>query len=527
MQFSLERHAVAPWVSWRNYSSNFEHRTIISNEKTHEYLLLEGESANVWRALTAGDISYLSLNANELEVFCSSLLDAGLIISVERNNYATDNVPLEIVEVKTDGQGDSAGFEREMADWAWQHGFLFHAHLELTYRCNETCVHCYNPGASLLPDDRPDRQRDELSTDDWKQVINELAEIGVFQLNISGGEATLRKDFFELVTHARQLGFAVIVFTNGLNCPPNFVKKLAQLWPHSVEVSIYSAAPNLHDEITKVPGSFLRSVDCLRQLHSAGLRAVMKTTLMRSTIFGHADCQRLAESLGVGLVIGATISPNADGRKSPLLLNPDFETLVSLAMTPGSLNSVTHKDREERRDIGSPVCGAGRKTISVNPEGDITPCSSMPWIVGSVRDVNLASIWRDAIASRVDSKTVQHARAAITANNSRNIADWQAIVLQDFDECSTHDRCRWCEEICPGDALVLTGNPLASVEHRCMAASARMIASQRLAAGLSGDLPATTNTNKTASHTMACTQQVAYPIFQLHLVDDDGEYPRL
>lgn len=506
------RHTIAPWVSWRNYRtpSAFNYRTLLSNEKTHEYLLLDGKSSEIWEALTSDDGYLPSLESNDVDEFIFELQNAGLLLQAnEIEEHPTTTARSQSSESASNPPDNSVVFEREMMEWAWQHGFLFSAHLELTYRCNETCIHCYNPGASLIPCDRPKRQRNELDTAAWMKVISQLAEIGVFRLSLSGGEATLRNDFFELVAYARKLGFAVVIFTNGLNSNPAFVEKLAKLWPHSVEVSIYSATPELHDQVTGVPGSFYRSIDCLHLLHIAGVRIAMKTILMGTTVNGYGDCERLAKSLGASLVMDTNVSPNVDGRKSPINLNPTFDTLVELAMTPGSPTTITHTDQPQKREAFHRVCGAGTKTISINPEGDVTPCTAMPWVVGAVRDRSLTELWRSAIARRNDSDLSRHAKNAIMRNEHRDLADWQAITLHDFNECGKHEHCNWCEEICPGDAFVLSGTPFAPVEHRCKAASARMTAAEYLSHGQD------TRPAMSASPTLPLSQ-TSKKLFRLH-----------
>jgi radical SAM protein with 4Fe4S-binding SPASM domain len=504
-------YTVTPWASWRNYrtASEADYRSLISNERTHEYFLLEGKSAEIWQVLTS-DVGCLpSLEADDLNEFILSLQMAGLLhFSEAAIDHTIINTPPQEPESESGALGDSARFERDMMDWAWQLGFLFSAHLELTYRCNEKCIHCYNPGASLLPGDRPKRQRSELDTAEWMKIMSQLAEIGVFRLSISGGEATLRKDFFELVAYARELGFAVVIFTNGLHSNPLFVEKLAELWPHSVEVSIYSATPELHDQVTGVSGSFQRSIDCLRQLHTAGIRTTMKTVLMGTTVSGYADCRKLAKSLGASLIMDTNVSPNVDGRKSPIHLNPTFDALVELAMVPDSPTTVVYKTHTQNLERSNHVCGAGTKTISINPEGEVSPCTAMPWVVGTARDGKLAELWHAAIARRGESR---QARITTTTNKLRDLANWQAVTLRDFDECGTHERCKWCDEICPGDALVLTGNPLAPVEHRCKAAAARMTASQKLSSGQAAQQVAQAITT---SDTLPSSPAV-FPIFWL------------
>ena len=87
-----------------------------------------------------------------------------------------------------------------------QTGKPLRAMLEVSDRCNEVCLHCYQVQG----------QKGEMTTAQVKSVMDELAQMGVLIITISGGEATLRHDFIELLEHARKLGFAVRLFTNGL-----------------------------------------------------------------------------------------------------------------------------------------------------------------------------------------------------------------------------------------------------------------------------------------------------------------------
>src|SRR3954454_6080858 len=98
-------------------------------------------------------------------------------------------------------------------------GIPFSAHVDVTYRCNERCIHCY-----LDHDDHG-----EMTTAEIKGVLEQLADAGVFFLTFSGGEVFLRRDFFELVEHARKLQFNVKVKTNAVMIRENEAKKLRAL----------------------------------------------------------------------------------------------------------------------------------------------------------------------------------------------------------------------------------------------------------------------------------------------------------
>src|SRR6266478_1120374 len=94
----------------------------------------------------------------------------------------------------------------EMNGKALALGIPLSAHVDLTYRCNERCVHCY------LPHD----DRGEMTTAEYKDLLDQLADAGVFFLTISGGEPLLRKDLFEIIAHARALSFNVKLKTNAI-----------------------------------------------------------------------------------------------------------------------------------------------------------------------------------------------------------------------------------------------------------------------------------------------------------------------
>ena len=150
-------------------------------------------------------------------------------------------------------------------------GIPLSAHVDLTYRCNERCIHCY------LPHD----DRGELSTAEVKDLFGQLAEAGVFFLTISGGEPFLRTDLFELLAHARALTFNVKLKTNGILIGEKEVARLRKLGIETVQISIYSHRPEVHDKITAVKGSLERSLAAIRFLRASGLKVTIAHVIMQ------------------------------------------------------------------------------------------------------------------------------------------------------------------------------------------------------------------------------------------------------
>ena len=200
---------------------------------------------------------------------------------------------------------------QEMSERALRLGVPFSVQLDLTYRCNEQCVHCY-----LDHDDHG-----EMTTAEIKHLLQEMAEAGVFILTLSGGEIFLRKDFFEILEYARALTFCIKLKTNAVLIREAQAARLRDLGVESIQVSIYSHRPEVHDTITKVKGSLQRSINAIRFLKSQGLKVVVANVLMTENMQDYHDVRELAGELGAAYTLDPTVTPMMDGDRSILNLN--------------------------------------------------------------------------------------------------------------------------------------------------------------------------------------------------------------
>ncbi len=469
-------------------------RALIYNECLHRAFILEEEAALLWNRLEAGaNREELQLMADSIGVgesladFIGQLEADGLVTGVEpaANDGASRPTPEPPPKPMAFEESTADAHLREFMEWATDHGFLYSIHWEITWRCNERCVHCYNPGAAHLPHEKAERDTNELDTGEVFAALGQMRDLGVFRLTLSGGEPMLRRDFWEIMAEARRLGFSVNIYTNGLKLNSESVQRLAQLYPSTVSISVYSAEPTVHDQITRIPGSFGRSVEALALLRQHGIRTYLKSIQMNHTVRSHSLVHELAETLGAGPEIDMGMSAAADGASAPLALaaqNP--AELVVMAATPGSplyVGSVEEGFHYIQRDPHATVCGAGVGAMSIDPEGTILPCSSLPIPCGTLRDDGLEKVWNN---SRVHRRG--QARSQVSAPGSLDTGDvlsrWQQITLKDYHECGAHDRCLWCQK-CPGLAMLEHGDPLAPSSTNCRMATARMLAAGLLSRG--------------------------------------------
>ena len=281
---------------------------------------------------------------------------------------------------------------QEVCDRAMDLGVPLSVQLDLTYRCNERCVHCY-----LDHDDHG-----EMSAAEIKEILNQLAEAGALFLSLSGGEILLRNDFFEILEHARSLLFNVKLKTNGMLIGKTEARKIRHLGVQQVQISIYSHRPEVHDGITKVRGSLERSIHAIRFLKSQGLKVLIANVLMRQNMLDYPGVQALAAELGVGFTIDPTITPKMDGDDSITALRIPATVLTqvfhdgSLVGNVGEFCAPAPPADEDA--LSGYSCSAGHTACYISPYGDVYPCVQFPLPCGNLRRESFAGIWRGSKA---------------------------------------------------------------------------------------------------------------------------------
>jgi radical SAM protein with 4Fe4S-binding SPASM domain len=313
----------------------------------------------------------------------------------------------------------------EMNQKALGLGIPISVHLDITYRCNERCVHCY-----LDHDDHG-----EMTTSEIVDILNQLSDAGVFFLTLSGGEVLMRRDFFEIVEHARRLLFNVKVKTNGVMIRESEAQRIRELGVEQVQISVYSHRPEVHDAITKLPGSLKRTIEAIRFLKSQGLKVVIANVLMTSNLFDNTGLMALAKELGVSYTLDPTITPKMDGDTSVLALRipgSDLQQVFRSEELVGNVEEFCAPPPTPGEDImdGLP-CSAGHTACYITPYGDVFPCVQFPLPSGNLRRQKFAEIWQ----------------------NSPQLNEIRSIRARDLPTCSSCAHVGTCTR-CPGLAYM-------------------------------------------------------------------------
>ena len=289
---------------------------------------------------------------------------------------------------------------------------------DCTHACNLMCKHCYLDAQTKLPN--------ELSTEEAKRMIDDLASSGVVVLAFSGGEPLMRKDLLELVEYAHETGMYLALATNGTLITKEVAKNLKEAGIEYVEISLDGKDASTHDRFRGVPGMFDRSVEGIKNCVAEGLYTCVATTPTKHNLQDIPQIYELARDLkaarlvlfnfiptgrGAGMAEG-DISPdereallkqmfekNYDGTTEVLSTAPQYAR-VALGLEGISVGHfLTYKKVDSLmltllEFIGG--CGAGRHYCCIRPNGDIEPCVFMRLKIGNVRESKLLDVWHNS-----------------------------------------------------------------------------------------------------------------------------------
>ncbi len=277
---------------------------------------------------------------------------------------------------------------RKLVEKAFAESIPLSAQFEITYRCNHLCTFCYNSPTGAR----------EMTTPQVFEALRKCADFGVLYLTLTGGEPLVHRDFYGIGEEVRRLGMALRIYSNGfLMSDPAVVEKIRNLTPLEIEISIHGARAETHEALTKIRGSFGRTVAGVRNLREAGVKVQLKcpiTRINQGELFAIKD---LANRLGTYIVFDAVITPKDDGNRDPLALRPDDEFLNRywgedyLALHDGKLPPRSNHCASDRAEA---ICGSGRAGFTIDPYGNVFPCVALRRKFANILEIeSLDDVW--------------------------------------------------------------------------------------------------------------------------------------
>ena len=272
---------------------------------------------------------------------------------------------------------------------------------ELTYACNLACVHCLSSSGKRDPR--------ELTTQQCKDIIDELERMQVFYVNIGGGEPTVRPDFWELVDYATAHHVGVKFSTNGVRITPEVAARLAASDYVDVQISLDGATAEVNDAV-RGPGSFAMAIRALENLAEAGFTdAKISVVVTRHNVDQLDEFEALAARYGATLRI-TRLRPSGRGADVWDELHPDRRAAgaalrlagrqAATACSPATRSSTCPGLGEPGALAGLNLCGAGRVVCLIDPVGDVYACPFAihdRFLAGNIlSDGGFDNVWKNA-----------------------------------------------------------------------------------------------------------------------------------
>lgn len=325
-------------------------------------------------------------------------------------------------------------------------------HIELTHRCSLNCIHCYCKGSE-------DEHR-ELTTDEWKKILDDIHKEGCFWLNLTGGEPLVRDDFLDIYSYAKSKGFLITILTNAHRFTREIIDYLVKSPPIRIDITLNGITKDTYESITQVEGSFFRVMETIRILAEKGLPLMLKTNCLKQNkheigrikAFAEKILGRLSEN-SCYFKYDSTIHPRLNRDRTPCIYRLSPEELLEVAQQdPDIWEEYQEWARKEFLDLQRDrsflyMCDRWKKEFYINPYGRLKFCG-------------LTERFSTDLRATPFKKGFYQVFPRLLKEHFKSDSKCQSCTLRPI--------CGWC----PAKAFLETGNEEAPVEYYCQLAKA-------------------------------------------------------
>lgn len=299
-------------------------------------------------------------------------------------------------------------------------GALNHVYLLLTKTCNLRCRHCsFDAGI---------KAREELTKKEVFNPIDQIYEMMVPNLTISGGEPTLIEYLPELIEFIAKKPIKTHLMTNGFKIDRPFAELLVRSGLVHVNISLDGADESPHDYLRGMKGSFNAAVNAIRIFKEFGIYVETTTVIYEKNYNCVKEIIKLGKSLNVDNMKFVPIVPYKRGKNCDFItsLYCYINNIRNFLFDYGAVNNkIIRRDLTKIMDSGEAIyrCGAGTGIIAISPEGDVLPCNNIENIkLGNIRDKKLIEIYNKS-------------------DNIKKVLEKLSIKGSDCEQCDILDYC--------------------------------------------------------------------------------------
>jgi len=312
---------------------------------------------------------------------------------------------------------------------------------ETTYVCNEKCVHCYM-----------DKNLAELSFQEIEKILEQISEEGCLFVSFTGGEFFMRHDAIKIVECASKMQFVIDILSNGTLINKYIAEKLSKYSVRRVQISLYGATAKTHDSITRLPGSFKKTLSGIKYLKNEGVKVEIAFPLMNINFSERYRIIDLVKSMNCLISPSHIITARNNGSEDTFSLRISEEQLRDFLsdkelsnLYAGRKPFQTHQFYFGFTDLNDAApCYSGFNSCAITPSGKVLPCNQLLYDAGDLKKENFSIIWR----------------------SSPQFEYLRSLTIRELSKCSGCELLKFCAR-CPGLAMLEGGDLLGPSPENC------------------------------------------------------------
>ncbi|NDV57281.1 radical SAM/SPASM domain-containing protein [Bacteroides sp. 519] len=386
------------WNSMAYIESQVNHVSRIYSGKEKDFILsLSRQPQDLDDIINNLAAKHVHFDLEDLNAFIKELERLWLIVSGESEDELRNKEKsfsyAELDAVRNAFAADQQIVEISTKEAPW----LRSLQLEVTSLCNEKCIHCYIPSetkdyGSMMP------------VEQVKSVIDQFAELSGLRIILSGGEVLIHKHVIEILEYCREKDLMIFILSNLTLMNDETLKIIKNLNVFNIQVSLYSMDESVHDNITKVKGSWKKTKRNLETLVANDIRVTISCPILKQNYKGYKELFEYAQSLNIFCYVDYVLLAQSD------LCTNNLCTRMTMEQTEELLDAILDNDPKYHQKINAITsetdldtmpfgqrfnsCEVLRSTICMTVDGNIYPCPGWQgMVVGNIYEQSLKYIW--------------------------------------------------------------------------------------------------------------------------------------
>lgn len=317
-------------------------------------------------------------------------------------------------------------------------------HVEIVSECNERCIHCFIPH---------ELKTDLMDEGLFYRILDQSKELNLLHITISGGEPMLHPRFVDFIKKCREYDMSVNVLSNLTLLNEKMISEMRKNPLLSVQTSIYSMHPEVHDGITRHQNSLAKTCASVRKLVESGIPTQVSCPIIGANYDTYKSVEKWTADLGISVGFDYSIIAKYNHDKDNLSCRLSYEKLDEYIAEKincdtsylKSLNKIITENKQ--KSISDYICSVCNSSLCIGPNGNVYPC--VGWsdrVVGNVDRSSLCDIWF----------------------RSSEVKKLRSIRRQDLSECISCDQKDYCSVCMVRNSNESpTGNPLEVSKYFC------------------------------------------------------------